>query len=414
MSDLPEPPEGYQLNTEAIKANAEKWAKKQKDKPASEDSRLITPAELLELSKDNEKFNKAVRKDASALFVRKHAEEVVRAAMNPAGAITLTTEAEIAARPAPEYWVPDLIPQDTVGVLAGMGGIGKTFLTIHMSRCIASGMPFFGRPVKQGKVLYVAGEGAAAFGKRVRAWDTFHHQYPVPEGSINYIESGVNFADPDSVANFEEVVKQLQPEVIILDTWSVLSGVSDENDNAGTARVMRDCKRIRSHVPGSAIVWIHHVNKSAGKVRGAGALRDNSDFVVMAKPHGDGFYLSTEVKEDGKAKDAAPVHWDGFVLDSHLDSAVLTRRAVKTLHPEFLALREVFEDDGPHTKAEARIAAGFEKASGSDNQYQRWSRKFNKYVDSGVLLPVDGEKDTYLLATIARAPEPPFELPVWM
>lgn len=346
--------------------------------------------------------------------IKDKVDSLVRAANNPAGELTIISESDVLNRPDPEWWIDGLLQKGTVAVLAGEAGIGKTFLSIHATRCVAAGMPFFGQAVSQGTALYVAAEGASAFGARVRAWDSYHHTHSVPKGAVNYVESGVNLMDPESVERLEGAIDQLQPDLIVLDTLSQLAGIDNENDNAQMAKVFRIAKQLRDHKEGATVILVHHVTKGSGSVRGASAARSNADTVIIARKAGEGFMLSTDATHDGKQKDGAPIKWDGFTLEGHLSSAVLTRSAKGELDPEFVALREIYADNTSHTKAELRVNAGFEKASGSDADYRRWERKFKKWVEHHILILVEDTKDTYTLGNLAQAPEPPMELPVWM
>lgn len=379
-------------------------------------ARPLTPEELTALQEDNPKFNKAVAQQAQMLAVKHQATLIHQASINPAGPLKVTTDEDIEKRPQPAYWVEHLIPKNTVGVLAGTGGIGKTFLTLHLTRCMTTATPFFGNNVEQGTVLYVAAEGAAAFGSRTRAWNDYHGTKPAP-GSITYVESGVNFQDPSSVAKLEELMLTIQPDLLVLDTWSQLSGIESENDNAGTALIMNESKRLRQLKEGSSVLWIHHVNKASGTLRGAGALRDNADFVIMAKPDGDGFKLATGLSEGGKAKDAAPVNWKGFKLESHLDSAVVTRKNARPVDTDFLELQALFNDGLAHSKAEARTHAGFAKADSGDSKYKAWDRKWQKWVGKNAEPILVAEESNWVMLPICRMANPdtlPENYPIWM
>jgi AAA domain len=48
-----------------------------------------------------------------------------------------------------------LIPKRSLRVVAGDSGIGKSPLLYQAAICVASGVPFLGRPVSRGRVLYL-------------------------------------------------------------------------------------------------------------------------------------------------------------------------------------------------------------------------------------------------------------------
>src|SRR5690348_14489316 len=59
---------------------------------------------------------------------------------------------ELGAR---EFLVEDLIPKQSLGIIVGNSGTGKTPLIYQLGMCIAAGIPFLGHKVKQGRVLYM-------------------------------------------------------------------------------------------------------------------------------------------------------------------------------------------------------------------------------------------------------------------
>ena len=129
-------------------------------------------------------------------------------------------------RPDPEWWIEGILAKDTETEteITSDSGLGKTFLCIHMTRCMASVMPFLGRKVTNAKTLYVIAEGAGAFGQRVRAWNDAHkHGAPagVPSGSIQYLEKGENLSIKKSV---DELERSSVP--VILTSWSLTPSLS--------------------------------------------------------------------------------------------------------------------------------------------------------------------------------------------
>src|SRR4051812_33287745 len=54
-----------------------------------------------------------------------------------------------------EYLVEDLLPSQSLALLVGDSGLGKSPLAYQLAVCVASGMDFLGAHVKQSRVLYV-------------------------------------------------------------------------------------------------------------------------------------------------------------------------------------------------------------------------------------------------------------------
>src|SRR5882724_12138908 len=54
-----------------------------------------------------------------------------------------------------EYLIDGLIPKQGISITVGDSGLGKSPLLYQTAICVAAGMPFMGRPVRQGPVLYM-------------------------------------------------------------------------------------------------------------------------------------------------------------------------------------------------------------------------------------------------------------------
>jgi hypothetical protein len=306
------------------------------------------------------------------------------------GSLKLVTDAEILARPAPEWWVEGWFQKSTVGILAGQGGIGKSFLMLHFARCIAAGIDAFGRSVRKGNVLYVAAEGAGAFGARVRAWDAWHGSPPL--GSrMHYLEAGVNLSSPESVEALKAVMVSQEIDFLILDTFSQLAAIDSENDAAQIAKVLKTAKDIRDVRPGSTVVLVHHVNKAGGQVRGSSAFRDNVDTLITAKGDEDGFHLSTLSSDYGKQKDGEGEKVGMFKLHSHLHSKVVVLD--ETVKPEdkvWTAVRdELLTATGPVKLSDLEDVSGVSHAAFSP-RIKKW--RADKLVR---LVKVPGDRSHY-------------------
>jgi hypothetical protein len=284
-------------------------------------------------------------------------------------------------RPQPEWIVPGLLQDGTIAVLAAQAGLGKTFLALHLAGCVVTGMPFFGRPVKMGSVLYVIAEGAASIVNRLDAWESYHSM-TIPQEDLGFIETGVDLMSAASMRNLEATILEFQPDLIVLDTLSQLASIDNENDAAQMAAVFRQAKKLRQLVDGSTVLLVHHVNKSSGALRGSSVIRSNADTVLMARAAtGHTFELTTEASHDGKQKDAPAETLRGFELVSHGASAVVTCSGVAAPDELWLKVLDVLKDGDWHTAKEVKTALGVE-ANGS-KEYKAYTDRMKHWVATG-------------------------------
>jgi len=350
-------------------------------------------------------FEKLVSKQYGWLRVQEAAKLRLAEERNPRGPLVSLTDADLVNRPEPEWWIDGILQKGTVAVLAGPPGLGKSFLSLYWARCIASGTPAFTRTVRPGRVLYVVAEGAASFGKRVRAWDATHPMSRVPAGAVSYVESGVNLSSEDSVAELREVFRSGDFDICVLDTYSQLSGVTDENSAAENARVLNAVRSIREVKEGASVVLVHHTDARATKARGSTTLTANVDTVIMLKPDAsDGFSLSTRLEDGGKQKDGRPEKVPGFKLVDHepTRSAVIEWTGKSPVSPWWAPIRDALASGEWMGGGELREAVGIAELSGPD--YESFKRALTQCVHLKVI-EKDGERRTarYRLVPIPGA-----------
>lgn len=72
-------------------------------------------------------------------------------------------------------WLGDhFLEEGTVGALIGASGVGKSFLALDFALSVATRIPWHGRNVVKGPVLYIAGEGRYGILRRARGWAIAH------------------------------------------------------------------------------------------------------------------------------------------------------------------------------------------------------------------------------------------------
>lgn len=227
-------------------------------------------------------------------------------------------EAELMSWEAPQWLVEGLVPEGALAFMAGPSGVGKSFLALDMALSVAYGQDFLDLPTIQGPTLYVAGEGARGLRSRVAAWHE-HHGVPQEPGRFSVMSTGAVLSDDELMDEMVRGVAERGIRFVILDTWSQLAGVENENDAAQAAMALRSAARLRDAVPGASVLIVHHLNGEKTKLRGSTALYANADTVVSVSSEGDigdgaAFSLTTKADAGGKQKDGAALSIEGLCL----------------------------------------------------------------------------------------------------
>src|SRR6056297_3251701 len=80
----------------------------------------------------------------------------------------------------PEWLVEEMVEQDKIMVIFGDPESCKSFVSLDIGACIASGKNYHGHDVEQGEVVYIAGEGLQGMIRRLLAWQ-IRHQLDISE-----------------------------------------------------------------------------------------------------------------------------------------------------------------------------------------------------------------------------------------
>ena len=169
-------------------------------------------------------------------------------------------------------WVVDkLIPKQSVTVLHGKGGVGKTWLMLQMGSCVADEIPFVGLlPAIKMEAYYVDFENslpvlhqrATVLGKSgLKVW---HVSNPKPPPRLD--------------SKGWEQYNELTPGLLIFDTFRASQSL-DENSSKDMALIMMRLKELRDM--GFTIALIHHSPKGNERTyRGSSAIVDQCDHVL--------------------------------------------------------------------------------------------------------------------------------------
>jgi len=154
-----------------------------------------------------------------------------------------------------EYLIEGLIPQQAINISVGDSGLGKSPLNYLEGLCVAAGVPFLNRPVKQGRVLYLDYENSSLQSSKL----------------ISTLSSFLNLSEPpdnfrlwnknDSLGplDLHRACEEFKPAWIIVDA---LTGMypTIERDNPTAASALQELRTLMA-AHGCAVTLLHHLRK---------------------------------------------------------------------------------------------------------------------------------------------------------
>ena len=192
-----------------------------------------------------------------------------------------------------DWIVEDIIPPQTSGLLAGEGGVGKTWLMLELALAVATGTPWLGKfPTRQGTVLVVDEENAELM-LRIRVMKMLEGRNLKPDIPLFFlIGEGINLTPirgqklvPSASFNrLLTTIEVLKPTLTLFDS---LTRVHSSNENAAPemAEIFR-CVRHLLDTTGTSCLFSHHMrkmgsSKSGDRIRGTTDLRNFADYTVL-------------------------------------------------------------------------------------------------------------------------------------
>lgn len=209
----------------------------------------------------------------------------------------------------PEYVVDRFIEHETTTIFFGQSGNYKSFLAIDIGLRVATGLTFASQPVKQGPVLYIAGEGHGGISRRIEAWfkdNNIKHDHEVPffvSSSAAHLDTSYN-TNPLIKAVSEVSKKHEDISLVIIDTLAANFGGADENSTRDMINFLNIINtNIRDRLR-CAVLVIHHTGHSAkDRPRGAYALMAGVDAHFLIEKGNAGTVC---LRSPGKMKDGEP------------------------------------------------------------------------------------------------------------
>lgn len=242
-------------------------------------------------------------------------EELVERALDEASTsglrFTFEPVHQFSSAQALPWIIKGVLPQAGLAVVYGASGSGKSFAVLDMSFAIARGQDWRGKRTKQGRVAYIAAEGAEGFRKRLAAY-AMHHSVDLATVPMAVLDGAPNLMELKDAKDLAAgVLASGGADVIVVDTFAQTTAGANENSGEDVGKALGHCKRLHE-LTGALVVLIHHSGKDASKgARGWSGLRAAADAEIEILREGNVRSIRLSKNKDGEDG----LLW-GFALDT--------------------------------------------------------------------------------------------------
>ena len=212
----------------------------------------------------------------------------------------ILTMRQLDALPPPEWLVDGLVPEKSLVVAFGPPKAFKSFLVLSLALHVADDRAWFGHAVKQGAVVYIAGEGTGGLSTRLRAMRTAHGISI--DAPLYIIRRAVNFRDHNAVTALAKLIRETVGEgvpirMVVIDTLARAMPGADENSAQEVGLVIAECDWLKDELDTTAFL-VHHSGKDETKgARGTSALRGAWDTAFEIRSAGRARAVMTVVDQ---------------------------------------------------------------------------------------------------------------------
>lgn len=222
-------------------------------------------------------------------------------AATPKTRIKLLKLSELENLQPPSWLIGDVITEHGLSMIWGRSGSLKSFIALDMSLCVATGMEWHGKPVKQGRVIYLAAEGSHGLAGRAIGWAK---SKGITTDNFQLIPHGLTLVkDDDLTALIEAIQADGNPVLIVIDTLSRTFGGGNPNQPADMNLFVSAADRLKEATQAHVMI-VHHGGKDTDKNElGNEGLRNASDTVIHVRRKSETVELINEAPK-GKQKDA--------------------------------------------------------------------------------------------------------------
>lgn len=202
----------------------------------------------------------------------------------------------------PEFVVAGIFEENIHAGVVAPPESGKSLFVLNVAACVATGHPFHGHSVKQGLVVYLAGEGHNGIKRRLQA---IEHRYRLGIATAPLVVSKApaSFIDPVEVLRVREAIDGAvelfkQPlRLLIVDTVIRYIAPGDDNKAQDMAAYLAAVDVLRGEA--TAISCHHPGHADATRARGSSNWKAGLDAEYSIGKEGEVITVTCQKMKDG-------------------------------------------------------------------------------------------------------------------
>lgn len=295
--------------------------------------------------------------------------------------------------PKPEPLVPGLLDTNSLAVLYGASGSGKSFIALDIALRVATGEPWQSKHIHAASVLYVAAEGVGGLGDRVDAWSSQYKLTP-PLDDMHFVTIPVNLFDEGWTDALVSLVRLGDFKLVVIDTLARSMDGGDENSARDVAIVVSAAERIRD-ASRACVLLVHHTGYDATHARGSTALRASLDTELEVKGSDRSITLTAK-----KQKNRADGDRWYLALEPREQSLVVVASAGSRGDDLRGAARDLLQVLADADAGNGLTATEWQRAG--DCSERNFYLVRGRLVQRGLVTPTDGSRPRYSISSLGR------------
>lgn len=182
-----------------------------------------------------------------------------------------------------QWLVRNYVEADSLALMFGDPGCGKSFAAIDLACCIATGTPWHRNKTTPGAVFYIAGEGQNGLARRFAAWSQ-HNSVSLAAAPLYVSRRPAQLCSATAAAEVANAVQELEdasgqtPALIVIDTLARNFGGADENSAQDMGAFISNLDTfLRASWEATVLVVHHSGHADKSRARGSTALKGALD-----------------------------------------------------------------------------------------------------------------------------------------